>query len=501
MRLLTTTLLLLGLTACRTTAPLTPLPVGVDAHVRDATGLTATEAAPDGQLGELEARTRAIMNEWDERLTRPESLVHVLDFASPRDTSLQEAAVAASFPGTLEKGLAERQLVVSAFARSPVVRSAFLKLRASLNQYAQVTYLDTILSQYASFQRTSRKRVGMPLAGDRIDQNFPFPGSIELKAALVKHSVEEARAKYAATVRNVVVGARVLFARYVFVGSALRISEAMLQYLVQLEDAARGKLEAGSGSKGTVIQVQVEISNLRNKLVTLQQDQHMLQADMARLLDIDLDTKIGPPEPRPLPSVDTDSAGLRAAALENQPDIQIADARVRRMQTMIELAEQSAYPALSPGLSTMEGISHATGGSDKDREPFSTRPKIKPDPWFGTKEAYLREARESARAAVSRAEAARNETAFSVESALAQYETAKRLHTLYRDVQLAQAEQAYRDAASGYAASRVEFLNVVDSLRRWLGFQLEADRAERDMHMSHARLEGALGRPIKGEQK
>jgi outer membrane protein TolC len=160
---------------------------------------------------------------------------------------------------------------------------------------------------------------------------------------------------------------------------------------------------------------------------------------------------------------------------------------------MIELAENGAFPAYSAGLSTMAGISLDTQGSDKVREPFTTRPKNKPDPMFGTKEAYLREARDSARAAEAKVEAIENMTSFSVQRAYAQLETAERLFRLYRDVQLAQAEQAYRDAAAGYAADRVEFLNVVDSLRRLLRFRLASDGAIRDVHTAHAKLEGAVG--------
>ena len=496
MRRLTVLAVILLVPACQT-GRIAPTATGVDAHVAAAESMAADAATQDIELAEFEAKTKAIVDEWNERLAQPGSLPLILDLTE-EDQGLRETAAGEDFVTGLAKGISERQLVVSAFERNPRIRASFLKLRAAVNQYAQVTYLDTILSQYASFQRSSRTRVGMPLSGERMDQRFPSPGSLELKAALVKHSVEEARARHAGAVRDVVVGARILFARYVFVGDSIRISEATLKYLEQLEDAARSRLEAGTGSKGAVIQVQVEVSNLRNSLVTLRQDREVLQADMARLLDVPPTTRIGPPSPTAVPGLPAEPSGLREKALESQPDVQVAQARVRRMQTMIELAEQTAYPPLSPGLSTMEDPSHATGGSDKEREPFSTRPKIKPDPWFGTKEAYLREARESTRAAQARAKATRNQTAFAVQSALAELEAAHRLHKLYRDVQLAQAEQAYRDAAAGYAADRVEFLNVVDSLRRWLRFQLEADRAVRDIHASMARLEGAVGRPLAG---
>ncbi len=487
-------IVILTLSACQT-GRIAPTSNGIEAHIATADQRAADPLPPDLRLAAFEAKTRAIVDQWNERLAKPESLPLILVF-SDDDAAQRKAARSPSFPETLAEGISERQLVVAAFERSPRIRAAFLKLRGAVNQYAQVTYLDTILSQYASFQRSSQTRVGMPLSGERMDQKFPFPGSLELKAALVKHSVEEARARYAGTVRDVVVGARILFARYVFVGRGIRVSEDTLSYHAQFESAARSKLESGTGSKGAVIQVQVEISNLKNKLVTLRQDREVIQADISRTLDIPPTTPIGAPAPTTLPGLPEKPETLRAEALRSQPDVQAAEARLRRMQTMIELAEQTAYPPLSAGLSTMDDTSHATGGSDKDREPFTTRPKIKPDPWFGTKEAYLREARESARAAEARAAAVRNKTAFAVQSSLAELRTAQRLHKLYREVQLAQVEQAYRDAASGYAADRVEFLNVVDSLRRWLRFQLEADRAVREIHASQARLEGAVGRPV-----
>ena len=184
---------------------------------------------------------------------------------------------------------------------------------------------------------------------------------------------------------------------------------------------------------------------------------------------------------------------LQARATKEQPEILAAQARAARMATMIELAEQATFPELSPGLSTMEAPSHETAGSAKEREPFQTRPKVKPDPFFGSKEAYLREARERQRAARERIEAVRNATAYRVTRAWNDLDTARLLFELYRDVQLAQAEQAYADASAGYATDRVEFLNVIDALRQWLRFLLDGDRAVRDLHRAHARLESAVG--------
>ncbi|MFV1958122.1 MAG: TolC family protein, partial [Planctomycetota bacterium] len=248
--------------------------------------------------------------------------------------------------------------------------------------------------------------------------------------------------------------------------------------------------------KTHVIQTQVQISQLENDLLTLGRTRDTVRARIAALLNLPAAAPLAEPVPPVRHPFPTDLDALQRVALVQQPEVLAAQARAARMATMIELAEQSTYPELSSGLAYLEDIPLDTGGIQKEPEPFSTTPKVKPDPWFGSKEAYLREAREGERAARDRVVAARDRTAFQLTSAWNALDTAKRLYELYRDVQLSQAEQAYSDASAGYAADRVEFLNVIDSLRQWLRFLLDADRATRDYEQAHARLESALGGPV-----
>jgi len=469
----------------------------IASHIADARAATAHEAtAESDSLTEFERKVLEIRDEWQERLRAPEKTVSLVDFATPEMTELRKKAAGEEFPAALGKELSLDLVLCGVFVRSPDLARARKELAGTVEEYAQVTYLDTILRQYVSFLRTLNTHVGPPVAMDRIQKRFPFPGTLELKAAVVGHAVQAAQAKYEAALRDAITDTRVAYAEYVFLFQAIRITEETLRYLRQLEATVRGKLVAGTAQKAHVLQTQVEISSLENELVTLQQRRETLQAKLLALLDLPPATPMGEPAlPAPGPFPERIEP-LYERALAEQPDIRLARARADRMSAMIELAEQAAYPELSPGLWAMEGLSLDTGGSAKVREPFAARPKVKPDPWFGTKDAYLRQAREMERAAVNALEAARESTLFKVKDAFVQLDTAKRLQDLYREVQLEQAAQAYRDTAAGYAADRVEFLNVIDALRRWLRFLLDADRAQRDYHQAHARLEAAVGGPV-----
>jgi len=480
-----------------------PAPVElVEDHIADARVATTHEAGtPPESLTDFETKVLKIRDDWQEKLVAPERILTFYDFSTPAMKALRAEAAREGFPASLAKETTLDRVLAGAFVRNPDLQGAGKELSATIDEYAQVTYLDTIFRQYVSFLRTLNTYVGPPVPMDQVQKRFPFPGTLELKAAVVRHAVEAARAKYEAALRDVVTNVRVSYAEFVYLAQAIAITEETLRYLKQLEATVRGKLAAGTAQKSHVLQTQVEISALENDLVTLHQKRETARARLAALLDLPPATPFAEPKipsPGPFPeAVDP----LYARALGEQPDIRLAVARADRMATMIELAEQTAYPELSPGLWSMEDVSLATGGSGKDREPFGTKPKVMPDPWFGTKEAYLREAREKERAARDAVTAARDGTLFKVKDAYVQLDTAKRLYELYRDVQISQAEQAYRDAAAGYAADRVEFLNVIDALRRWLRFLLDSDLAQRDYHEAHARLEAAIGGPVDRDAK
>ena len=486
--------LALALAACtgRPLVPVVPADL-LEAHREDA---RASAAAADGafpSLAEFEQQVLAIRDAWDKRLQAPESLLTFHDFSTPERAALREAATAEGFAASLADGFSLEGLLAAAFVRNPALESARRKLRGTIEQYAQVTYLDTVMRQYASFLRGAQTGIGPALPMDSVAAQFPFPGTLELKAAVVGHAVEMARAEYERTLSDVVTAVRVACAEYAYLAPALAITRETVGYLRQIEETARSKLATGTAQKSHVLQTQVQIAQLENDLITLERQRDTVRVRLLELLDLPVATRLGTAEATPLEPVPTNREALEQRARERQPAILAATARAARKGAMIELAEQASYPALSPGLSLMEGISFATGGSTKAREPFGTRPKGKPDPWFGSKESYLREARSAEQAARKDVATARNRTLSRLTDAWNALDTARRLYELYTHQQIGQAEQAYRDASSAYANDRVEFMSVLDALRQYLRFQLDRQRAERDHHQAYARLEAALG--------
>ena len=450
---------------CRTAEPEDRAP-DLAPYVADA---RAQASVPPADLTEFESKLLEIRDAWEKRLGAPEDMLVFHEF----DASALRAASADGFVASLANDVSLERILAGAFVRNPGLLAAKKELTGTIEQYSQITYLDTIMRQYVSFMRKLPAR-----------KHFPFPGTLELKAALVGHAVEAAQANYEAALRDLVTNVRVAYADYIYLAHAVANTKETLRYLEQLEATVRGKLAAGSAQKAHVLQTQTEISAFENDLITLTQQRATVRARLNTLLNLPPAAPLAEPAQPPMGPFPAQIDPLYARALIEQPDIRLARARADRMATMIELAEKATYPELSVGFAN-------------EREPFA----VKPDPWFGSKESYLREVREAERGARARVVASRDRTLFRVKDAYVQLDTAKRLFELYRDVQLSQAREAYSDAAAGYAADRVEFLNVIDALRRWLRFLLDSDRAVRDYHQASARLESAVGGPLERKGK
>ena len=493
------TVSVLVLPSCRgarlTQEPGSPL---LAAHRADARA-SVMPGSGQGDLTEVEAKVLDIRKEWEQKLQAPEVLGED-EFSTDELRAALDIAGQKGFPESLAQTLTLEQVLAGVYVRSPTLEAARNRLRGTIEQFAQVTYLDNVLRQYASFLRSSSTRVRPSLPMDTVAKRFPFPGTLELKAAIVSHSVQAAQAKYEATLRQVMAMGRSTYADLVYTTRAITITDETLRYLEQIEETARGKLSAGTTGKSHVIQVQVQVSQIENDLLTLTRKQDTLRARLRALLDLPSGTVLASPESPPLPAEVPGRSELLALALEARPAVAGARAKAARSAAMIELAEQGTYPELSAGLSVFEDVSLSTGGTRKDREPFTTRPKVKPDPFFGSKEAYLREAREAERAARELVRAAEAEAVADVTAAVNALDTARSLRDLYRDVQLAQARQAYEDAFSSYGVDRAEFMDVIDALRQWLRFRLDADGADRDIQKAYAQLERAVGMKLGGQE-
>jgi len=114
--------------------------------------------------------------------------------------------------------------------------------------------------------------------------------------------------------------------------------------------------------------------------------------------------------------------------------------------------------------------------------------------WFFDKQnSQVKEAK--ANLAVAKAEYRANENmlVFEVKSAFAKFEAARNLIKIYETGVLPQARSALDTAVLGYQSERIDFMDLLDSLRTLRDFQLEYFEALANLEIALADLERSAG--------
>ncbi|MBZ0090234.1 MAG: TolC family protein, partial [Thermoanaerobaculia bacterium] len=274
--------------------------------------------------------------------------------------------------------------------------------------------------------------------------------------------------------------------------------------LVHYEELARARYASGVGLEQAVIKLQAEITRDENRLLDLANR----RAALASALDALRDRPAGgmspgivlPDGPPPLSTLDL--AALRAAAVENRPEVARSRAMIAAAGVGGELAQKEFRPDLTVGLG------YTLVGKRQDAPGRAMPPQGNGDDILGvTLGVNLPVWRERLEAGVVEATARETAAEEELRSTLAGIdqslgELAARLPLL--DEQLAlftgllstQAEEALRSAEAAYAAGSAGALDLLDAERVLLEVRVGTARMRADSLIARARLEGALAAPL-----
>jgi cobalt-zinc-cadmium efflux system outer membrane protein len=196
---------------------------------------------------------------------------------------------------------------------------------------------------------------------------------------------------------------------------------------------------------------------------------------------------MGPPESARLRPV----AALQQAALDRQPDLQVARAEIARAGAASAVADSSRKPdfVVTGGYMVMAG----------ERDAFTAAVGITwPNAPWSRKGVELAksEARAEIAATQARYEAEVNRVRLMVQEAWIRADSAARRAALLRTSIVPQSRQTLEVSRVGYQADRNGFLDIIDNQRVLAEARLGYYRALAELEQARADLERAVGAPI-----
>lgn len=406
--------------------------------------------------------------------------------AAPAQETTQET--------TRELPAALAESIQTALARNPRLRSESAGYQSSVERISQVTSLPDLKLGYTEFLQSVETRVGPQERAFSVSQSFPWFGVLSLQGDVQREKAEASRARLQGAVLEIVAEVKKTYYDIAYLEQAIEITEQHVGLLTQWEEVARARYATGTVQYTDVVKSQVELGVLLDRLAGLRDQRRPLEATMNALLDRDSATRVVIDGVPSIPAEEPDLAALAATMKAKSPLLATWDHRARESLNSDRLAKKQGYPSFSLGMNyILTGQARMDGVSDSGQDALTASLGVNIPLWRGQYQAASRAAVKNYEAAVASKQDTSNRLEAALQNAHFRYRDAHRKLRLYETTLLPKAHQSLDATRSAYEAGANSFLDLVDTQRLVLEFELTSARARFDVLVHQSEIERIVG--------
>lgn len=427
-----------------------------------------------------------------------------------------------------------RGYLIEAAENNPAIHMRYNEWQAALERIPQAESLDDPVFSYGQFIQSDINRLKFTIA-----QKFPWFGTLQTRADKASAEAEAAFHRLNSVRNRVYADVKSAYFEYEFLHQSIIVTTAHGEVVRFTEEIVRSKYSLGLAKEDELLRVQIEQATVEDRLGSLL---HLRPARSARLSEAlgrtrttDLPWPTSTARPTPAPPVDE----VLARTHQTNPDLRTLDHLIESRSRQIDLARKKGFPDMTIGLDytsvsrprqirpdrpypsalhggrrLLTGTSAGVGGTLTDLysvgfadEPISYRSggrdnimislRMNLPIWRKRIKASVEEARLLEKAAQNKKHRVSLSLESAVHMAVHDMQNAERRYNLYEDSLLPKAQQTYHSLQSAYASGdlNANFLDLLDSVRLLLDFELEQLRSSRDHQIAAANLEMLVGGP------
>ncbi|MHB2026090.1 MAG: TolC family protein [Elusimicrobiota bacterium] len=337
-----------------------------------------------------------------------------------------------------------------------------------------------------------------------ISQKIPFWGKRALRGQAASLGAEVAHQAFRAKSLEIMDRAVRAYCELYYLDQAVAIIADQRSVLTRFARVVDKKYAVGQAPQAAAFRAVVELSKLENDLVSAEERRTSAQAGLNALLDRLPRAALGRPEAPKPPDFHWDTEVLIREALAQRPEIQALQALKGQRDAERRLAIRKYFPDF------VLGYQYGEIGSGTTAIPYSGQDSqalvigINLPIWIKKENAAARRSQANLAASEFGLENMIDETRYQAEDLSVKADTAARLFKLYEGTVLPEARAALDSNESAYEAGTAGFLDLLDSERTLLKFDLEQERHRTDYTIAVADLERVIGEPLdhaEGESK
>ena len=339
------------------------------------------------------------------------------------------------------------------------------------------------------FAREVETRVGPQKWKFGLSQKFPGKGKRSSAVLISQNKVNELVAALQvkrARLRKEVTQA---FWEYHFLARATIVTKDSLLLLEGLEKVALATYRAGRGSHGSVIKLQIEESRLRDRLRTLQERRSSQSTNLESLLNTKTPHPLPWPEELSLePPLPLDEKLIKMMK-ENNPQLQVLRKRIETARSIHRRARLAKRPDLTVGIEYIGTEDAAMAGvKDNGKDPVIAKVAWNLPMRSSRYTSAQRSSELNAKALNKELEQLSKTLTAKLKTVAFKVRDARNKMKLYKETLIPKAEQALAVGRRTFSTGRGEFLDVIDTERMLLEFQLSLERARVDVASAMAEV-------------
>lgn len=386
-----------------------------------------------------------------------------------------------------------------ALSTNPQLHAVEQRYRASAQRIPQASALPDPTLQVTHFVESIQTRNGPQESTFMLSQRLPWFGKREYQRSAAFADAQALHHLYQDQQLLLVQRVSQAFYEYAYLGKAIGLTRENRDLLMKLEPVVEAKVQGGAAIN-ELLRLKVEIGKMEDRLQSLRQERITRSAQLAELLTLEMRSLISWPEwqaPSPL-QVNRDD--LQAAVRANHPRLKAMELRIQSADARRERARLERYPDVSVGLNYARigdpSVSPVPASAGKDAWGVSLSLNL--PIWTEKNNAAEAEALAVQRSSENERIQQENALITLLNTTLAKLENAQRQLILYGDELLGLAEQAAENSRAAYEGGIMGILEVIDSERSLLEFQLYYWRAAADVWQHRVMLQTLANEPILG---
>lgn len=428
-----------------------------------------------------------------------------------------------------------RAYLLEAAEHHPGLQSLHEEWLAALETIPQAIALEDPMLSYTYFVQSNMDNYSLML-----EQKLPWFGTRKIRGQQAEANAETARLRMFAARNELFARLKEVYFEYAYLAAQIKITEEQLELLSFAEETVRAKYSFGLASQDDVLRIQTEQSQVRDLRQQLDQMRPALCAKINEALGRPVDEAIPWPQEASSPPEPPDTDLLSNYIRTRNPEVLAMDYEIDSREKSVVLAKRKNYPDVSLRLEFMKGryegrmnldplapsklmayrnlLGTVTGANSFDalstginayeagRLSEPGRPAedkltfgftVNLPVWRKRIQSGVQEARHRVRASELSKDSLVRLLDSEARMLLFKIQDARRRQELYETDLIPKARQTYSGLQAAYASDEgnVSFLDLINSVKALLEFELQRVRAMRDWQQSGAGLEMLLGGP------